>query len=53
MVARAQARDEATPTVEQILDHIIAPLYHHAVFGKPIDDAFAAHLAADVMLMLP
>ncbi|MGC4933348.1 TetR/AcrR family transcriptional regulator C-terminal ligand-binding domain-containing protein [Gordonia sp. DT30] len=53
MVARAAARDEQTPTVEQILDHIIAPLYHHAVFGKRIDDVFAARLADDVMAMMP
>ncbi len=52
MVARAADRGEPTPTVEQILDHIIAPLYHHAVFGKAIDDSFAAQLAGDVMAMI-
>lgn len=51
MVERAQARDEVTPSVEQILEHIIAPLYHHAVFAKAIDDAFATRLATDVMRM--
>ncbi|RPA57653.1 TetR/AcrR family transcriptional regulator [Gordonia oryzae] len=52
MVARAADRGEPTPTVEQILDHIIAPLYHHAVFGKAIDDAFAAQLVGDVLAMI-
>ncbi|MEP9391794.1 TetR/AcrR family transcriptional regulator C-terminal ligand-binding domain-containing protein [Gordonia sp. VNQ95] len=52
MVGRASGRGEATPSVEQILDHIIAPLYHHAVFAKHIDDEFATRLAADVMRMV-
>ncbi|MFT4126555.1 MAG: TetR/AcrR family transcriptional regulator C-terminal ligand-binding domain-containing protein [Gordonia sp. (in: high G+C Gram-positive bacteria)] len=49
MVDRAGARSEATPSVEQILDHIIAPLYHHAVFGLSIDDAYATRLADETM----
>ena len=52
MVERAAGRGEGVPSVEQILDHIIAPLYHHAVFAKAIDDDFATRLAADVMRMV-
>ncbi|MGK2382833.1 TetR/AcrR family transcriptional regulator [Gordonia tangerina] len=51
MVDRAAQRGEATPSVRQILDHVIAPLYHHAVFGLGLDDTYAATLAADVMRM--
>ncbi|MYR07080.1 TetR family transcriptional regulator [Gordonia sp. SID5947] len=51
MVARSAARGEATPSVRQILDHVIAPLYHHAVFGLALDDTYAEDLAADVMTM--
>ena len=43
------ARGESAPSVPQVLNHIIAPLYHHAVFALPIDDDFATDLAADVM----
>lgn len=52
MIERAAARGERTPSVRQVLDHIIAPLYHHAVFALPIDDDYATDLAADVMAMV-
>ncbi|MEE3849875.1 TetR/AcrR family transcriptional regulator C-terminal ligand-binding domain-containing protein [Gordonia sp. LSe1-13] len=51
MVGRAAQRGEATPSVRQILDHVIAPLYHHAVFGLALDDTYAETLTADVMRM--
>ncbi|MBD1319831.1 TetR/AcrR family transcriptional regulator [Gordonia hankookensis] len=51
MVARSVARGETTPSARQILDHVIAPLYHHAVFGLALDDTYAEDLAADVMAM--
>ncbi|WAC53809.1 TetR-like C-terminal domain-containing protein [Gordonia sp. SL306] len=51
MVGRSVARGETTPSVRQILDHVIAPLYHHAVFGLALDDTYAEDLAADVMAM--
>ena len=52
MIERAGARGESTPSVRQVLNHIIAPLYHHAVFALPIDDEYATDLAADVMAMV-
>lgn len=52
MIDRATARGESAPSVPQVLNHIIAPLYHHAVFALPIDDDFATDLAADVMAMV-
>lgn len=51
MVARAQQRGETTPTVQQILDHIIAPLYHHIAFALPIEDDYASRLVHDVLAM--
>lgn len=49
MLARARERGEATPGDEQVLVHVIAPLYHHVVFGLPVDEAYADRLVADVM----
>ena len=33
VVRRAVERGETAPSVDQVLDHVIAPLYHHVVFG--------------------
>lgn len=51
MIDRAAARGEHVLTVEQVLDHVNAPLYHHAVFGLPVDADYATRLAADAMRM--
>ncbi|WP_265447975.1 TetR/AcrR family transcriptional regulator [Flexivirga meconopsidis] len=53
MIVRARARDESTPGVEQVLNHVIAPLYHHVVFGLAVDDGFAQRLVGDVLSMAP
>lgn len=52
LVRRAQARGESTPSVEQVLDHVIAPLYHHVVFGLEVDDAYAHRLVHDLLAMV-
>jgi AcrR family transcriptional regulator len=52
MVRRARERGEPTPTVPQILDHIIAPLYHHVVFALPVDHEYARRLVHDVLTMV-
>jgi AcrR family transcriptional regulator len=52
MVRRAGERGEATPTVPQILDHIIAPLYHHVVFALQVDPEYARRLVRDVLAMV-
>lgn len=49
MIARARGRGESTPSVRQLLDHVIAPLYHHAVFGLPVDESYATELVDDVL----
>lgn len=52
MIARAADRGEVTPTVDQVMDHIIAPLYGKSVFGLAIDRAFGLGLVDDVMAMV-
>lgn len=49
MLGRARGRGEATPSEDQVLDHVIAPLYHHVVFGLPVDEEYADRLVSDVM----
>lgn len=51
MISRARTRGEDTPTVAQVLDHVIAPLYHHVVFALPVDRAYAERLVSDVLSM--
>ncbi len=53
MTDRACDRGEQAPSVEQVLDHVIAPLYHHVVFALPIDEAYAEGLVNDVLSMHP
>lgn len=52
MVARARDRGETTPTVPQVLDHVIAPLYHRVVFALPADQEYARRLVRDVLAMV-
>ncbi|QNJ96233.1 TetR/AcrR family transcriptional regulator C-terminal ligand-binding domain-containing protein [Mycolicibacterium fluoranthenivorans] len=52
MVRRAHERGEPTPTVLQILDHVIAPLYHHVAFALEVDDEYARRLVRDVLAMV-
>jgi hypothetical protein len=52
IVDRARERGERTPTVPQILDHIIAPLYHHVAFALPVDREYAQQLVRDVLAMV-
>jgi len=51
MISRARVRDERTPSVEQVMLHVIAPLYHHVVFALPVDAALAGRLVDDVLAM--
>ncbi|MCO5974123.1 TetR/AcrR family transcriptional regulator [Actinoallomurus soli] len=52
MVRRARERGETTPTVQQILDHIIAPLYYNVVFALQVDHEYARRLVRDVLAMV-
>ncbi|MFF3646486.1 TetR/AcrR family transcriptional regulator C-terminal ligand-binding domain-containing protein [Streptomyces sp. NPDC002564] len=51
VVGRARERGERTPGIQQILDHVIAPLYHHVVFALPADGEYARRLVRDVLAM--
>ena len=51
MLARAAERGEPVPTEEQVLDHLIAPIYHHVVFGLPTDHAYADRLVRDLVTL--
>jgi hypothetical protein len=51
MAERGRERGERTPTPRQIVDHVVAPLYHHAVFGLPGGAAYAEALVADVFAL--
>jgi AcrR family transcriptional regulator len=44
MLQRGRARGERTPSVEDIVDHLLAPLYVRALVGLPVDQALAEHL---------
>jgi AcrR family transcriptional regulator len=46
---RARRRGENPPTATQVVDHVIAPLYHHAVFGLPGGADYAARLVSDLL----
>lgn len=52
VVRRARERGEATPTVPQILDHVIAPLYHRVAFALEVTPDYARQLVADVLAMI-
>lgn len=44
MLDRAAGRREHAPTVEGLLDLVVAPLYFHALFGQPMSPASARSL---------
>jgi AcrR family transcriptional regulator len=52
MVRRAGERGETTPTVAQIVDHIVAPLYYNVVFALPVDHEYPQRLVRDVLTMV-
>ena len=45
MLDRARGRGEKTPSIPEVLDHLLAPLYVRTLFGAPADEAFAESLA--------
>ena len=44
MLERARQRDETPPTVDELLELVLAPLYFHALFGAPVTAADARRL---------
>lgn len=51
VVSRAADRGEPAPTADQVLDHVIAPLYYRSVFALPVDESDAVRLVRDVLAM--
>ncbi len=44
MLGRSRARGERTPSLEEVIDHLLAPLYMRALFGLSVNEAFAEQL---------
>jgi AcrR family transcriptional regulator len=44
MLERARRRGEKAPDVSEVLDHVLAPLYLRALFGRPLTRAVADRL---------
>jgi hypothetical protein len=44
MLERARQRGEKPPDVVELLDHVLAPLYMRALFGRPLSKAVADRL---------
>jgi AcrR family transcriptional regulator len=44
MLDRARARGESPPTVDELLELVVAPLYFHALFGRPASTEDARRL---------
>ena len=53
LIARTDARGERAPTVEQIIDHLVMPLYGRVLMGYQTEQADADRLAADVLALAP
>jgi AcrR family transcriptional regulator len=51
LVKRAQARGDATPTVQQVLDHMMAPIIYRLIFGAGVEPSLAAQLADEVFVL--
>ncbi len=45
MLQRGRDRGERTPSIDEVIDHILAPLYIRSLLGRPIDEGFARGLA--------
>jgi AcrR family transcriptional regulator len=51
LVKRAQARGDATPSVQQVLDHMMAPIIYRLIFGSGVEPAMAEQLAGEVFVL--
>jgi len=49
MLERARARGEAAPSVQEVADYLLAPLYMRALYGRPADEAVADTLVATLL----
>ena len=44
MLERARQRGEKAPDIAELIDHVLAPLYMRALFGRPLNKAVADRL---------
>src|SRR5262249_47281568 len=44
MLERARQRGEKPPDLIELMDHVLAPLYMRALFGRPLSKSVADHL---------
>jgi AcrR family transcriptional regulator len=51
LVNRAKARGDATPSVQQVLDHMMAPIIYRLIFGAGVEPALAEQLAGEVFVL--
>lgn len=51
LVKRAKARGEVTPTVQQVLDHMMAPMIYRLIFGSGVEPALADQLADELFVL--
>ena len=52
MLDRAEARGEFPPSVDELLELVVAPLYFHALFGPPVGPAHARRLVDRLLASL-
>jgi AcrR family transcriptional regulator len=51
LVNRAKARGDATPSVQQVLDHMMAPIIYRLIFGAGVKPALAEQLADELFTL--
>ena len=49
MLGRARARGEPSPSIEDVVDMLLAPLYTRTLFGMPTDKALADRLVTRLL----
>ncbi|MEV6644817.1 TetR/AcrR family transcriptional regulator [Amycolatopsis sp. NPDC051371] len=50
---KAAARGEPVPTVDEVLDFVLAPLYLRVLFRRPVEPGTAARLVGRLLTALP
>jgi AcrR family transcriptional regulator len=51
LVKRAQARGDITPSVQQVLDHMMAPIIYRLIFGAGVEPGLADQLASELFVL--
>jgi AcrR family transcriptional regulator len=52
LVTRAKARGEPTPAVQQVLDHMMAPIIYRLIFGSGVKPLLARQLAEELFVLV-